>query len=306
MIKFLKKFIPVKFKTSIKIYIKNIQILLPIFFIRFIKLETSEKKLNDFKYRYYLQDLLSVNSIGLSKTWEPHILKFSQMYLNEFKNKNIVDIGAHFGYHTLNFAKLTNGQVYSFEPQPQNYNLLKLNAKINNLQNIYPMMIGLSSKNESSKIPLVLKTKEKGNMGDFTINNLTSNFYSKIKSRTLDSFNYKDISLIKIDVQGWEKKVLKGAKNTINLNKPLLIIEFEKHQLLKSNTSVEELISYIRKLNYHIFYLEYSYPSDHICVHKSQLDQFRSDYEKYIFKHTDSNPINKNLELGIDEKIQIL
>ena len=292
------------FETNLKIYLKSIKILIPIFFTRFIALETSEKKLNGFKYKYYLQDLLSVNSIGKSKLWEPHILKFSQMYLSEFNDKNILDIGAHIGYHSMNFATLTKGKVYSFEPQPQNYKLLHLNAKINNLKNIHPIMMSLSDINESSKIPLVSKSKDKGNMGDFTINNLTSNMYAKINSRTLDSFNLENIALIKIDVQGWEKKVLKGAEETLKRCKPLLIIEFENHQLLKTNTSVEELIAYIKQLDYYIFYLDYSYPSDHVCVHKSEIDYFRSKFKKYIYEHTEDNPINNNLKLGIFEQIK--
>ena len=128
----------------------------------------------------------------------------------------------------------------------------------------------------------------------------------KINSRTLDSFNLENIALIKIDVQGWEKKVLKGAEETLKRCKPLLIIEFENHQLLKTNTSVEELIAYIKQLDYYIFYLDYSYPSDHVCVHKSEIDYFRSNFKKYIYEHTEDNPINNNLKLGIFEKIKVI
>jgi len=302
MIRIFKKLIPAKIKN----YLKSIKILIPTVFIRFISLETSEKELNGFRYIFYLKDLLSVNSIGKSKIWEPHILKFSQMYLSEFNDKNILDIGAHIGYHSMNFATLTKGKVYSFEPQPQNFKLLHLNARTNNLKNIHPIMMGLSDLDEFSKIPLVSKNKDKGNIGDFTINNLTSNIYSKIHSRTLDSFNLENISLIKIDVQGWEKKVLKGAEETLKRCKPLLIIEFEKHQLLKTNTSVKELIAYIKELDYYIFYLDYSYPSDHVCVHKSEIDYFRSNFKKYIYEHTEDNPINNNLKSGIIEKIKVL
>ena len=135
---------------------------------------------------------------------------------------------------------------------------------------------------------------------------MNSNIYSKIKTRTLDSFNLKNLSLIKIDVQGWEKKVLRGAKKTIKSSKPLLIVDLKKHQLIKENTSVEELILYIKKLDYHIFYLEFSYPSDHICVHKSELKQFKSKYKNYIFSHKDNNPINENLKYGILDKIKVL
>lgn len=299
----IKNFIPTYVKSEIKVYLKKIKFRIPKFVINFINLNTSTKKFNGFKFKFYTQDLLSVNSIGKSLDWEPHIMKFSEIYLSDKKSSNIVDAGAHIGYHTLNFAKLTTGTVYSFEPQPQNYKLLMYNFKINEITNISPFMIGLSDVKKYYKIPIISKSLKLGNMGDFTLNNLTSNLYIKILSDTLDSFKFKDISLIKIDVQGWEKKVLTGAKETIEKYKPVIIIELEKHQLVKTNTTVENLLETIRQLNYSIFYLEHSYPSDHICVHESELNNFSEKFNKHIFKHEKNNAINENFKLGINKKI---
>ena len=301
--KFLKKFIPKYVKTNLKIFFKKIKIKIPHLFLKLIKLEIQVKTSNDKIFKYYTQDLLSVNSIGKSKVWEPHIIKFSEQYIKDFKCNNIVDIGAHIGYHSLNFSTLTKGNVYSFEPQPQNFTLLKKNILINQKENIYPYMVGLSDQNNFSKIPIVSKTKKLGNMGDFTLNNLNTNFYTKVPTRTLDSFQFGDVSLIKIDVQGWEKKVLLGAKETILKFKPTLIIEFERHQLVKTNTTVKDLVEVLEQFNYKIFYLEYLYPSDHICIHKSNLKSFKNIFNNYIYNHNENNSINENFKLGINKKI---
>jgi hypothetical protein len=51
-----------------------------------------------------------------------------------------------------------------------------------------------------------------------------------IPLKTLDSFNYENIDMIKIDVEGFEEEILAGAMNTIKQNKPVLVIEQQKHE----------------------------------------------------------------------------
>jgi hypothetical protein len=102
------------------------------------------------------------------------------------------------------------------------------------------------------------------------------------------------------------KKVLTGANNLLKTHKPILIVEFENFQLRKTNTLCKELFHYIREQNYYIFYLEYSYPSDHICVHNDNLNDFMIKFQKYIFPHTENNTINNNLINGVNKKIVIV
>ena len=111
------------------------------------------------------------------------------------------------------------------------------------------------------------------------------------------------IDLIKIDVQGWEKKVLLGAMKLLKKHKPTLIVEFEKFQLIKTNTSCKELFDFIREQNYYIFFLDYHYPSDHICVHNDNLQNFRVKFQSYISPHTQNNNVNDNFINGVYEKI---
>ena len=79
--------------------------------------------------------------------------------------------------------------------------------------------------------------------------------------------------------------------------------KFEYFQLKKTKTTCEELFHLIREYNYYIFYLEYEYPSDHICVHNDNLDHFRNNFKEYIFPHTDNNNINNNIKHNVVEKI---
>jgi len=51
-----------------------------------------------------------------------------------------------------------------------------------------------------------------------------------IPLKTLDSFDFSDIDMIKIDVEGFEEEILAGALKTIEKNKPVLVIEQQKHE----------------------------------------------------------------------------
>ena len=143
------------------------------------------------------------------------------------------------------------------------------------------------------------------NMGDFTPNYGNVTHTNPIEAIPLDNFDFPKIDLIKIDVQGWELKVLNGAKKLINKYKPVLIVEFETHQLQKINNSCNDLANLIREMGYYIYYLEYSYPSDHICIPNENLSDFELKFENYIYTHTNNNNINNNVLFGVNKKIKL-
>jgi FkbM family methyltransferase len=259
--------------------------------------------LSGFKYGYFKNDMLGIGSIGKNIDWEPHITNFTKLYNNFYSIKNIIDVGANFGYHTLLFSKQVKENVYAFEPQIQNFKLLENNIQHNDIKNIEIFNFACGDTNCDVKLPIV-DSDYIVNMGDITVNNYSNNF-SITKSITLDSFNFGKIDLIKIDVQGWEKKVLNGAINLLKKDKPVLIVEFEDIQLGKTNTTSQDLFDFIRTNNYYIFYLEYEYPADHICVHNDNLNDFRNKFSNYIFAHDLDNCVNHNVIYGVSEKIVI-
>jgi FkbM family methyltransferase len=256
------------------------------------------------KYKYFVNDCMASNSIGLKKEWEQHIRIFTQLYNNSYCIKNIIDIGANFGYHTLFFSRECEANVYAFEPQMQNFQLLEDNIKNNEIKNVVLCNYACGDCNCEIKMPL-FELQSFVNMGDITPNmGCVNNNFSITKSVLLDEMNFSSkIDLIKIDVQGWEKKVLIGAKNLLTTHKPTLIVEFEHFQLAKTNTSCKDLFDFIREQNYYIFFLDYCYPSDHVCVHNDNLEEFRIKFKQYIFPHTENNSVNNNFINGVSEKL---
>lgn len=263
------------------------------------------EEFNGFKFKYYNQDSMGDNLFDKKLLqWEPHITKFVELFYKHFNTKNIIDIGANFGYHTLFFSRLCTENVFAFEPQLQNFNLLKDNVELNKIQNVVLSNHACGDTNCEVKLPVYDDTVYV-NMGDITPNILdNAALYTTTKSIRLDYelFNCK-IDLIKIDVQGWEKKVLQGAKNLLKKNKPALIVEFEEKQLKKTHTSCKELFDFIRELDYYIFFLDYCYPTDHLCIHKDNLEDFRNKFNNYIFPHDMDNEFNHNIKNGVTEKL---
>jgi hypothetical protein len=122
----------------------------------------------------------------------------------------------------------------------------------------------------------------------------------------LDDIKFPEISLIKLDVQGWESKVLNGAKELIQKYKPTLIVEFENYNFLHVNNggTCDDLANLIKDMGYNIFYLEYEYPSDHICIHDDNLKEFNEQFGNYILPHTEQNDVNGNISFT-NKKIKL-
>ncbi|KKR75677.1 MAG: Ata11 protein, partial [Parcubacteria group bacterium GW2011_GWE2_40_8] len=124
----------------------------------------------------------------------------------------IVDIGAHIGYYSRIFSKLTKegGVVYAFEPDHDNYKLLKLNTK--NLKNIRIFNEALSDKTGSISF---YKSNNTGYHSLVTQNSVKE--VATVPTQTLDNFIQENrvakIDLIKIDVEGGEPVVFDGCKN---------------------------------------------------------------------------------------------
>lgn len=268
-------------------------------------------KILGFNFKYCIYDDLAITSVAIKKEWETHITNFTQLYNDFYKIKNIIDIGANFGYHSLLFSRLCSEKVYSFEPQIQNFGLLEDNIKINKIENVILFNLACGEEYCQIKMPIFVYNNNNINMGDITpnidIDEINNNF-SITMSVPLDKIYFSsNIDLIKLDVQGWEKKVLLGATKLLKSHKPILIVEFEEVQLSKTNTTSKELFDFIREQEYYIFYLEQKiYQCDHVCVHKEKLEDFRLNFKNYIFPHTENNHLNNNFIHGVIEKLVVM
>lgn len=185
--------------------------------IRFEKIDPNTFLINDYDVGKWMFDS------GIS---ERQLIDWCQQnYQN--KNANFVDIGAHIGTWSWLLAPSFKN-VYAFEPNRHVYNHMCGNIAIKNLSpKIATFNIGLS--NKESVLTYYERSQDGGGNG-FTMTEHVNhkhviNSY-QLPVKKLDDFNLTNIHFMKIDVEGHEIEVLKGAEETLkNSNYPSFIIE---------------------------------------------------------------------------------
>ena len=137
------------------------------------------------------------------------------------KNKGVaLDIGANIGLWTRDLCQEFT-TVIAFEPVEQFRNCLIRNAVYNNLT-IEKCALGETE----TKIQMIVT---EGNTGHSHVDQ-TSIGEGTIPMHKLDSFDYPQVDYIKIDCEGYELPIIKGAEETIKRCKPIIVVEQKLHE----------------------------------------------------------------------------
>jgi len=171
--------------------------------------------------RFYLDDKQDAIKDILRKgvIWEENVVTLLRKHVKP--DTTVIDAGAYIGTHTLFMSKYVGkkGRVYAFEPQRKIYRELVYNLKLNHIKNVVPLRFALGLGSEI----IEMFPAAQGNEGGTRI----GQGGDKAELRTIDSFGFRNVSLIKIDVEGFEDYVIVGAKETIQRYRPILIVEIE-------------------------------------------------------------------------------
>ena len=138
-------------------------------------------------------------------------------------NKNVaIDIGGNVGLMARRYAGVFN-QVHTFEPVLENCSCLFYNTEDLDNVTVHHLGLGEEEKQEEIFLPKSINTCGSWSIVDFK-DNTEEKRSEIIEIKTLDSFNLEP-DFIKIDIQGYEISVLKGASKTLEKFKPTLLIE---------------------------------------------------------------------------------
>jgi len=168
----------------------------------------------------------------------------------------VVDIGANIGYYTLIAARLLkdDGRVYSFEPEPNNYELLVKNIRINGCTNVIPLQKAVS--NIGGKVRLFL---DEVNLGKHSLSeyNVLKAGFVEVEAVTLDDFfesvvKNNKVNLIKIDTEGAEGLIIEGAGRILSDNDLKIIMEFWPYGLRNIGTDPLELLHRLQNYGFKI------------------------------------------------------
>ena len=196
----------------------------------------------------------------------------------------VVDIGAHVGRYAIIASKRVgaNGKVIAIEASPLNFEMLNRNTNINQLTNIISLNYAAYSK--ETKINLYLPAKEKG----FTIYNTVmvgraqteEDSFVTVNANTIDNLllllqqqeqngiGHANINWIKIDVEGAELEVLKGASDILSKSKNIALL-IEIHNLPGDTNFYTQIVEFLRSFNFKIdFEKTYEGGEKHLILRK--------------------------------------
>ena len=192
----------------------------------------------------------------------------------------VIDVGANIGYFTLKFAHRIGktGKVIAIEPEQQNYTELrstiqraKLTDQVITCQAAAAEVIGEGYVKIDPHHPANHRLAEAG---------------SPVQVTTIDQLVHDNenqvVSLIKIDVQGAEKKVLLGAVETLKRYHPMIFSEIDDNGLQAFQSSARDLLEFVVNLGYDIHQLKKDGCSDALTI-EDALDRQRAGYVDYLF-----------------------
>lgn len=176
--------------------------------------------------------------------FEPHVTRLLERLTCE--GGVAVDIGANIGAHTLTLAKTlgVNGTVLAFEPNTLVRSALERNVALNNFRNCHVYACALGD--QPGVVPLrvpKMGSAEYSNMGLASLIALdTPHDLVEVQVRTLDDVvceaGLVRIDLVKIDVQGYECRVLAGCSKVLAKYSPVVIFEFEAWAWAKADATI--------------------------------------------------------------------
>ena len=243
--------------------------------------------------------------------------------------RTILDIGMNIGMNTWEYATFAE-TVHGFEPVPETYKVALDNIKMNqddfkddkgwfpckdgtfeSLEingKIFTHNIALGPVGGPNKIEMHIKKNDGHNRvandnGEFKtvtgkdIKRNTGYERVEIDQRTLDSYNFEDVDVIKIDVEGYELLVLEGADQTIANNRPIVQVECVDIQPRAFGRTIQELFDYFNDRDYVITTADGIVRGPEWCYVKKMMDRFMIPKERTdLYTLPEDQPFNQLFE----------
>jgi len=172
---------------------------------------------------------------------EPHTTNLMGTIIKD--DDIIIDIGANIGYYALLESKLApNGFVYAIEPVRESFDYLKTNVDLNRCTNMELFRCAVSDKCGTD----VIFIPERRNCASLLNADEATTRKEDVQLTTLDSFVHERVkrcpTVIRMDVEGSESQIIKGALRVLKKSRPLKIVA-EVHPSLMSESAYDEMLS---------------------------------------------------------------
>ena len=167
----------------------------------------------------------------------------------------VFDVGANIGWYSVLLSKHFSGiEVHCFEPDPENFKILKSNLELNNSEKVISNNIGLGKETDVIKLNLY----KKGNQGRHSMLNINDGPTIDVDITSFDEYvkkmklNLSKIKFLKIDIEGYEYFAFLGGKEFLN-HVPTIMAEYSPSYMRKDGLDPAKLISLLKSYNYSPF-----------------------------------------------------
>lgn len=203
---------------------------------------------SELEMELFLYDSPAFNDFLKDNPHERGEVKFLESIAEE--GMDVIDIGANIGISSVAIARKIGGRgkLYSFEPLPQYFDVLKENISSNGLENVEVYKLAVTEQVGRASF------YQKGLSSGIVFEEGAKKF--EVPTTNIDRFLSEEkierIDLINMDCEGSELLVLKGAKETLQKNKVKIFCEIHHDFLKQLGQSVEDLVQYLQALEFQI------------------------------------------------------
>ena len=159
----------------------------------------------------------------------------------------VVEAGANIGAHTVMLSRLVGdaGRVLAYEPQRIVFQTLCANLGLTQCVNVHALQQGLGAARGEMSCPAV-DPRASNNFGGLSL--LPGGGGEAVAVTTLDALNLQQCRLLKADVEGMEREVLLGARETLARCRPVLYLENDR------TAKSPDLIQLVMELGYRVWW----------------------------------------------------
>lgn len=191
--------------------------------------------------------------------YEPELADIFTQWIDQ--DRDVIDIGANIGFFTVLGAQLINADrvVLAIEPTSAAFNRLKRNIGLNQVGSKTILFKGaISAQNSTLKIKTISGQEEFSTAGVFDHPSIRGLSYEEesVQTRTLDDLieSYDvDPGFIKMDVEGFEYSVIRGAEKVLSRSRPVILSELNDPLLTQNGASATKVLTTISEFEYVIF-----------------------------------------------------